>query len=480
VRRLALALLAIFVLPITACGGGSKGTTGGGGESGASVIPRSAPFFLKLDTSFDSPQWTALNALLKKFPGGDKVLAGIAGEGVDFDRDVKPALGPEFDLIALSEADLAQQNPPFLGLTQPKDTAKFEALVAKDSSHPVSEEIAGWRVISDKRETIDRLKQARNGGVLADNPRYKAAADSLPAASVASVYIDGPTLTHAVARQAKTGIGSGPVPGFGRIGWLAGAFTAEQHGFGLDLRLQGDELEVLPFAPQLPAQLPADVTLLFDVKGLDRTLDELRRSPAVSKQLGSAEKALGALLDEVIGLFKGETAITVRQGLGGKPELTLVVSVADETAAKTTVDKLATLAGAFAQNAPEAVQIAGVSAQKLSVGKTTLYYAVFDGKVVVTNAESGISGLRESPRLADSQGWRAAADAAGLPDQTAGLLYADVPKLLPLLDALSRNSASGRPLSDKARRTLEPLTTALLYGSVDGDVLALKGFVGVR
>jgi hypothetical protein len=485
VRRLRLALLASLALPLAACASGPN--AGSSSEGGAAVVPKSAPFLIRLDTSFDSPQWTALNVLLKKFPDGDKLFAGFAGDNVDFDRDVKPALGPELDLVALTGADLEQKNGNFIGLTRPKDEAKFDALLAKDREHQVSEEIAGWRVFADKRATIDRFKQARNGGTLSDSARYKAAAKSLPPGTIASVYVDGPALQREFAKRARTSTGSatvppaGPVPGLGRVGWLTAALTAEQRGFGLDLHVQGDELEVSPYTPELPAELPADVSLLVDVKGLDATLDEAKRSPGISKQLGPAEKALGGLLDEVIALFKNEAAFVVRQAPDGKSELSLVLKVTDEESAQSTVDRLATLAGAVSQKPPEHVRVAGVSAQKLTLGKTSVYYAIFDGKLVVTNDEDGISSLRQgTTRLVDSLAWRSAADAAGLPDRAAGLFYANVPKLLPLIERLSQSGENGKPLSDKVKRNLAPLSTAILYGSVDGDVLSLKGFVSVR
>jgi hypothetical protein len=125
------------------------------------------------------------------------------------------------------------------------------------------------------------------------------------------------------------------------------------------------------------------------------------------------------------------------------------------------------------------VTVAGVSARKLVLGKTSLYYAVFDGKLVVTNAEGGISGLSEGPRLVDSQAWKDTSEAAGLPDQTSGIVYADVPKLVPLIDKLAKSGKNGKPLTPEAKANLEAFSTAVFYGSVDGDVLSIKGFASV-
>jgi hypothetical protein len=305
----------------------------------------------------------------------------------------------------------------------------------------------------------------------------------LPANALATIYVNGNVLTREIAKRAKTT--AGPVPGIGRIAWLSGALTAQERGLALDFRVKGDELSATPFAAELPAEVPAGVSLFVDFKGLDAALEQLKRSPAVQKQLGSAEQALGGLLDEVIGLFKNEGAVYIRPGATGN-EYTLVLKVDDEAAAGATLDKLGTLVGAFAQKAPEQVNVAGVSAKKIAVGKGAVYYAVFDGKLVLTNAEGAIRGLKGgSQRLADSQAWRDAKTSAGLPDQTVGIFYADVQKLLPLIEKLQASSSSGtgsssKPLSPQAKRNLAPLGTLLLYGAVNGNVATAKGFVSVR
>jgi len=114
------------------------------------------------------------------------------------------------------------------------------------------------------------------------------------------------------------------------------------------------------------------------------------------------------------------------------------------------------------------------------LGKTSIYYGVFDGKLVVTNSEGAINSLVNGPYLADSQAYKDVAEVAGLPDEATGILYADVPKLVPLIDSLAKSDKNGKPLSSDAKAHLEALSTALFYGSVDGDVLSLKGFVSVR
>jgi hypothetical protein len=444
---------------VLAAGCGSSSTSGPSG--GASVAPSSTAVFARIDSDLQSSQWQALAPLLQLLPSGTAdMLPGLDA--------LKGALGPETDAAALSAADLDAEK--IVGLTQPESTATLETLLAKHDPPLVSENIGGWQVVAADRETIDRFKRARNEGSLAANSSYRAATAGLPAQALATVYVDGSALTTEVDRRAQTGLG--PIPGVGRVSWLAGAVSPAPGGLQAQLRLKGDEIEPFEYTAELPAQVPAPVSLFVDAKGLNATLDELRRSPALTGELATVAKTLGGLLDDVIRLFEGEAAFYVRP-LPAGPEYTLVVQVADEAAAAGTLGRLATLAGALSQALPEHLVVQGVPVTKLVVDTTTLYYAVFDGHVVITSAPSGIRGLvRTGPRLADTPGWKTAAAAAGLPAETAGIAYGDAGQALPLLAKLTGSTAK----TDAAA----PLHTGLAYLTVAGSVLSANGFVAVR
>ena len=468
-----VALLALSAALVAGCGGGSKhAATTGAGAAGAGVAPKSAAMLIRLDTSFDSPQWQAFQSLLKMFPGGEQALADLGGKGTTID-DLRAALGPETDLVALDRADLDKD--AFIGLTQADDKAKLQTLLHKDAkTPPVSEEIAGWQTIADDRALLDRFKAARNGGTLSGNPRYTESLDGLPPDSIASLFIDGTVLTRAIDKTAKTG--NGPVPGVGRISWLSAALTARQKAFVVDLQLKGDEIEAAPYTAKLPGEIPADVSVFVDFKGLDRVLDELRHTPAVQKQLGAAEKAVGGLLDQVVALFKGEAAFYVR-GTGPKPELTLVVEVSDPAAAKDTLDQISTLAGAQAQASPEPVRIGRFSVDKLAVNGGSIFYGVVDGKLVVTNERSGISGLDSANHLAGSQEVAECRRRGRCPRSVGRNLLRRRPGA-----RAARQEVLEEQVDDHAeeQQAIDRLGTVLIHGSVDGGVLSLKGLVSVR
>jgi Protein of unknown function (DUF3352) len=460
VRRASIAILATATAVLLAACGSSS--TSSGESGGAAVAPGSSAAFVRVNTDLGSPQWQSLAALVKLLPSaGSDLLSSLA--------DVTGAVGPETDAAALTPAELgAGKN--LVGLTQPRSVAKLKTLLAKQDPPLVSEDVAGWQVVAAQLATIDRFKRARNDGVLADDGAYKDATEGLPADALVTAYATGEAVTAAVDRQTTTQLG--PIPGIGRVSWASAALTTAQGGFEVQARVKGDEIEPYEYTAELPAQVPAPVSLLVDAKGLNATLDELRRSPLLTGQLGTIAKAAGPLLDGVIELFKGEAALYVRP-LPRGPEYTLVLLTSDEEAARNTLDGLATLAGAVAQAAPEHLTVQGVKVTKITVQKTALYYAVFDGKVVVTSAPSGIRGLvLNGPRLTATRGWQRASAAVGLPKETAGIVYGDAATALPLLAKLT---------GDKAQQSAKlPFGTGLAYASVDGSVLSVKGYIGVR
>lgn len=439
VRR-ALPLLALAVL-LPACGSSPPKA---GPAGGAEVAPASTQRFARLSTADKTSR-------LFRF------LAGLTGE------TLPAGVGPEVDAATLGSAGLT------VALTQPADRAQLQTSLAKQGI--VSEPVENWTVIARNRRAIDRFKAARNDGTLDADQAYQDATSGLPQPSLASVYLTGDAFTKAAGGLLKTSFG--PVPGVGRVDWAALSLTSEPGGVGVHGRLKGDELEVSNYTAELPAEVPTPVSLLVDEKGLDATLGEVKRSPGLTKRLGAIGTALASgLLDDLVNLFRGEAALYARP-LPDGPEYTLLLKVDDESRANQVLDGLTTLAGAASQSLPAHPSIAGILATKATLGSTTLYYAVVDGKVVVSTKPSGIRGVAmQGPRLAESPRWTAAADSAQLPDQTSGILYADFARSLPLLETLL--GATPTPAEEI------PFGDGMLWTTVDGSVLTVGGHVAVR
>src|SRR4029079_15954763 len=154
-NKVALVLVvAALLLPAVGCGEGASS-----GAAGASVAPAATQVFVSVDTSFDSSEWEAGRSLLAKFPDGDRAVAWILGElggkGVDFEQDVKPAVGPETDFVVLDVTG----NGKLVGLTQPEDKAQLDALLVKRREPLVSREIDGWVAFSDTGANLDEFER---------------------------------------------------------------------------------------------------------------------------------------------------------------------------------------------------------------------------------------------------------------------------------------------------------------------------------
>src|SRR5436190_11014422 len=174
-RRLAAGTLLTLALVAAGCGGSSKKSGSASGTSGAaSLVPADATAYVAINTDLKSDQWKTLDSLLGKFPSKDQLLAmfraQLQQQGVDWDRDVKPALGPELDVAAV--ADASGQTRP-VAFVQPKDESKLDALLKKGSgTHPVHEKVDDWTVIAEKQTTLDAVKQASGGTSLEDDKAF--------------------------------------------------------------------------------------------------------------------------------------------------------------------------------------------------------------------------------------------------------------------------------------------------------------------
>ena len=71
-----------------------------------------------------------------------------------------------------------------------------------------------------------------------------------------------------------------------------------------------------------------------------------------------------------------------------------------------------------------------------------------------------------------------ATEAAGMPSETTGFLYADLDQALPTVFGLT--GFSGRSTPDWLERNLEPLQSLVLYGERDGDVAKLVGLLSIQ
>src|SRR5205085_7314465 len=186
-----------------------------------------------------SDQWTKATALAKRFPSAPDLLAqlekSLSKEQVDLNRDVKPAVGAEVDVVFV---DFAHGGNDVVVLTQPRDKAKLDALLAKGSNPPARADIDGWTVLADSQAKIESFRKARTAGSLSNDREFQDTMRKLPQDTLARVYVAGvpvqSALDTAVTRQ---GAPPGTTRDFGTLSALALSATAEDNGVLLDGRV---------------------------------------------------------------------------------------------------------------------------------------------------------------------------------------------------------------------------------------------------
>jgi hypothetical protein len=174
--------------------------------------------FVALDTNMSSGQWQALDGLLAKFPGYDKLVASLQQgfdrkTGLSWTNDLKPALGPEVDVALLPT--VSGGKPDAVLLTQPSDPAKLAALLQKLQTSggpaPVSAQVGGWTVIGETQAAIDAVSGATSD--LAADPAYQDARSQLEQNALVNAYANAAQARQLLSALGQAGTGSGKLVG---------------------------------------------------------------------------------------------------------------------------------------------------------------------------------------------------------------------------------------------------------------------------
>jgi hypothetical protein len=342
----------------------------------------------------------------------------------------------------------------------------------------VKEVVDGWTIVSDNQAAIDAAKRAHDGDSLSESDRFEEAMGDLSGDAIVRFYLDGAALSRQLDAQSQGAATS--LAGGGTLESIAGQVTAADDGLGFDLvtRTEGGT-EPQNYASQLVSQVPADVLVYASFSGLGEQLEQASSNPQLQEQLGMVQGVLGISVSEVADLFRGEGAFYVRQG-APFPEVTLALGVDDEQQSLAMVDRLAQRLARFAGGgAPTATRIGDVDAKQLRLQNFAVYYAAFDGKLVITSATTGISELSGAgDKLDDDETFKAAAEAAEMPDETAGFFYVNIEDAVPLLENFAQTA--GEPLPSETRSNLEPLRSALFYATAEEGKARVKGFLRIE
>ncbi len=472
-----IGLLVALALAASGCGAAKQGAATGG----AGLVPATAPAFVAIDSDLGSDQWRKADALLKKFPirsQAVKTLDSVMSQsGLDYEKDVKPALGPEVDLVWL---DLANNGSNVVALTKPKDEAKFKALIAKanpSGSKVATGKVGGWTVLANSQAQIDRFQSASGDAKkLRDDSTFRDAMARLPSDAVVKAYAKGTSLVDALTQVVPATTmprGAFDMPSAQRPDYVAAALAAQSDGlrFAVAYRLQQDP-KIAPYKSTFVGQVPGDALVFLTFRGGDQ-LAQVQSNPAYQQGLRQFEQMLGVKVAPLIGLLKGEVAFYVRPQ-APIPELTLVAEAADEQSALTLVD------GLMFRLTPKiaTAQQDGITVKSANFGKFVVHYAVFDGKLIITNGDQGIQAFRSNDsKLPDAKAYKAARKAAEAPDESAGFAYVDLKDGIPLIERYA--GVAGTSVPPQVNQNLAPLQSFLAWATVDGRTSVANVFLQI-
>jgi hypothetical protein len=489
-RSFIAAVLTTISLPLAACGGGgSNGVGAASSPSGAAMVRAGVLAFVSIDSDLGSGQWQQVDRLAQKFPGRDKALAQIkqalSKEGVDYGRDVKPALGPEVDLAIVSGG--TSSSTKAVTLTKPDDAGKFKALVAKlnasDSSGKpaVYREVDGWYALSDSQGAITEvLKGDRTP--LSDDSTFKDAFGNLPGDALVKAFLDGQRV-NALVSQAASQSGSGfdsSSLGLDTLEYVSASASAEDDGVRVRGASSGGNLGGSNFTSKLIDGVPGDAFALLSFRGEGTTdqLGKLKSNPHVGAALAQIEKSLGVSFEQVLALLRGEIAFYARPG-AVIPELTLALEEKDESGALATLDQIAARLAAATGARVEPGTQGGHPVKTINFGRFAIHYGGVGGKVVITSGAKGIADYGGSgDHLSDSADFKQAKDAAGMPDSNGGFMFVDLKDALPLLEGFA--GLAGQSLPSNVTENLRPLRSFLAWSEGTGGSRTFDAFLEIK
>jgi Protein of unknown function (DUF3352) len=435
----ALSALALACLTLVAAGCGASSPTGLAsaanlGAAAAQLVPPDALALVSVDTDQSSQQWQHLDALTRGLAARDELLQKLRGalarRGLEYDRDVKPAVGSELDLAVLK---IENGTAEAIALTKPDEESKLRALASKfdqGSEHYTVQQIGDWSIVADSADAFAAVRSAESRRSLADTNEYAAA----------RAQLDGNTLARAyVARGALASL---PADAKSLLGGASPAWTAAKVDVGSDTvhasaAVAGD-VGPAPYSSTLLRDVPSGAILALSFKnaaGLVRQLTVLNAGSLPLRQLAP--------------LLTGEGVVYVRPA-GIVPEVAVELAPADPRAALVRARSiLSSAAGAL--------------------GPLKLSARLSAGKLVISDSPAAVDSLRGGPKLVDDPTFRHALEAAGTPPRTGGLVYADVAQLAPFLQLVAQ-ATGGETVDPALTDTLSDVGALVAWASRAGGV----------
>jgi hypothetical protein len=439
--------------------------------------------YLAIDTDLGSSQWQTVNELANKFPDKHKAIDSITQQltknGLDWEEDLKPALGPELDVVML---DFAHPDD-IVALMQPKNLGAFEGAVRKGnaadpSSKLVYEQFHGWTVISDKQAAIDAFTQASDSAkrTLAENKTFSNAM-AKAGDGIMRAYINGAQVM-AAARKAPDG--GAYLRKLGTLDWVLMSLRAKSDGVAWATTVHGTpgkafkNVDVSGSDGSLEKLVPKDALLYLAFHGWKGMLAGLGDNP-ILQQFGA--KGLDDAFRQVGTILEGENALYVRApGTKDVPDITFIASPRSGVDGAATLDRILNRYAKELGARPNRTTIAGVPARVICgcAWPVAVRYANVNGKLIVTDLPSGIVFAKSGGKsLTNSQEYKDAT--SGVPDSPLVVLYVDIHSTIPVI-----NRFGGARIPAEVARNLKPLRSAVEYAVSRSHEFQVSFFLRIK
>jgi hypothetical protein len=509
-RRLRLALLAAVLVAaaLSVAAFLARGSDKPPASRSATLVPADALVFAHLSTDGDREAVRDALSLAKRFPSWprlrDQALARIGAQpGERGLRDLRKFVGDEagvaFLNVGVDRADL-------LVLLRITDESKARSYLATRSRPVGSTPYRGTRITNYGSTQgafvkgflalgpFEAVSAAVDLGAgrsrsLASSPLYRRAAGDLPDDRVADGWVSADGVRRLL------------MPAGGVLGTIGALLDRPGlRGTSLALSPAGDGVKVrvraalakgaprpTPFSPTLLDSVPARAVAALDTTRLDLEAPRLLGLSSARGPVGRGFARLaglargrreGPLRDGLLGLARGESALSVLAGARG-PVLTLLARVRDQRATSAAIARVhgrlaRALAGRRPGSPPPAfrpVRVAGRTAFRLDVPRRlTVVYTVSAGKIVLSTDPQGVAAaLGPGPKLADSK--EAGAVLSDRPDRVTSLLFLDFSQLLGLT---RRAGLAGDSTFARYQADLAKLGAIGAVSSAQGDIASTE------
>ncbi len=331
-----------MALAAAGCGGGSD--SGDALDNALGYVPADSPFVAVIDTDVEGKQAKSIEKIVDRFPFSGQVKGqlkqGFSQADLDFEKDVKPALGNEFVIAALDAESFTADDTEarVVGALQSKDKDSLQKLLETGETKEIGEtngaklySTSGGDVIgleddtllfANSREDIEAAIERHDGDGHMTTDRFEQAFEGLPEDALVRTFFNVKELLDTDpdtedARKVEY------VSAMRDLG-LTASFTDDAIDLDFRLATEGDSLQDtdLPFASgeESPPVIDADGEIGFGLRDPARIFSFGETAgqainPAGFGQYETGKRALERRLDvsiedDVLAQLKGDVSAT--------------------------------------------------------------------------------------------------------------------------------------------------------------------------